>query len=133
MFHTLLDLDLDGVGAFDFISRNAMMVGLSHFEEGDKLFPFVRLFYSSPSTFLWEDDVGIVHRIPQGEGGEQRDPLMPLFFALGQHLEASDRLDEGERLVAFLDDLYALSGSDRTVDCHNILAEELWEHARKSV
>ena len=50
---------------------------------------------------------------------------MPLLFALGQHtalLEASDRLDEGEWLVAFLDDLYALSGPDRTVDCHNILA-----------
>ena len=140
MFQTLLDLDpratilsVDGVGAFDLISRNAMKAGLSHLEEGDKLLPFVRLFYSSPSTFLWEDDVGTVHHIPQGEGGEQGDPLMPLLVALGQHtalLEVSDRLDEGERLVAFLDDLCALSGPDRTVDCHNILAEELWEHAR---
>ena len=42
----------------------------------------------------------------------------------------SFRVDEGERLVAFLDDLHALFGPDRTVDCHNILAEELWEHAR---
>ena len=90
MFQTLLELDpratilsVDGVGAFDLISRNAMMAG----------------FYSSPSTFLWEDDVGTVHHIPQGEGGEQGDPLMPLLFGFGQHtalLEASDRLDEGE-------------------------------------
>ena len=115
MFQTLLDLDpratilsVDGVGAFDLISRNAMMAGLSHLEKGDKLLPFVRLFHSSPSTFLWEDDVGTVHHIPQGEGGEQGDPL-PLLFALGQYtalLEASDRLDEGERLVAFLNDLF---------------------------
>ena len=61
---TLLDLDprttvlsVDGVGAFDLTSRNAMLAGLvAHLEEGDKLLPFVRLFYSSPSTILWEDD-----------------------------------------------------------------------------
>ena len=28
---------------------------------------------------LWEMDSGEVHRIPQGEGGEQGDPMMPLF------------------------------------------------------
>ena len=46
---TLLDLDpratvlsVDGVGAFDL--RNAMMAGLAHLEEGDKLLPFVRFF-----------------------------------------------------------------------------------------
>ena len=62
MFQTLLDLDpratilsVDGVGVFDLISRNAMMAGLSHLEEGDKLLPFVRLFYSSPSTFRCRD------------------------------------------------------------------------------
>ena len=29
---------------------------------------------------LWEDDGGEVHTIPQGEGGEQGNPLMPLLF-----------------------------------------------------
>ena len=73
MFQMLLDLDpratilsVDGVGAFDLISRDAMMAGLSHLEEGDKLLPLVRLFYSNPSIFLWEDDVGTVHHIFQG-------------------------------------------------------------------
>ena len=32
--------------------------------------------------------------------------------------------------MAFLDDLCAVSPPDRTVECHNILAEELWQHAR---
>ena len=29
--------------------------------------------------------VSVVHTIPQGEGSEQGDPLMPLSFVVGQH------------------------------------------------
>ena len=126
-------LSVDGVGAFDLISRNSMMEGLFHMEGGEKLLPFVRMFYSTPSTFLWEDEEGTVHHIPQGEGGEQGDPLMPMLFTLGQHsslIAVSDRLHHGERLCAFLDDLYVASNPERTVDCHQILGEELWHHAK---
>ena len=84
VLQTLTDLDptatilsLDGVGAFDFVSRNAMLKGLLTMEGGDRVLPFVRLFYGDPSTFLWEDDLGGVHSIHQGEGGEQGDPLVP--------------------------------------------------------
>ena len=42
-------------------------------------------FYDSPSTFLWEDELGEARKVVQGEGGEQGDPLMPLLFSLGQH------------------------------------------------
>ena len=38
-----------------------------------------------PSEYLWEDDDGEVHKIAQGEGGEQGDPMMPLLYSLGQH------------------------------------------------
>ena len=58
------------------------------------------------------DPTGVVRQIPQGEGGEQGDPLMPLLFAVGQHgaLEASQQsLREGERLVAFFDDIYTVT------------------------
>ena len=74
-----------------------------------------------------------MHHIPQGEGGEQGDPLMPMLFALGQHsslIAVSDRLHHGERFCAFLDDLYVASNPERTVDCHQILGEELWHHAK---
>ena len=54
-------------------------------EGGDALLPFMSQFYGSPSTYLWEDDEGVVHEIPQGEGGEQGDALMPALFSLGQH------------------------------------------------
>ena len=43
----------------------------------------VRCFNGSPSTYLWEGEVGMSHEIAQGEGGEQGDPLMPMLFALG--------------------------------------------------
>ena len=78
-------LSIDGLGAYDLISRNAMLEGLHGVEGGDQILPFVRCFYGSPSTFLWEDEMGVSQSIPQGEGGEQGDPLMPMLFALGQH------------------------------------------------
>ena len=103
-----------------------MMAGLAHL--------VVRFLYSSSSTFLWEHDVDTTHHIPKGEGGEQGDPLMPLLLALGQQhtalSKASGRMREGERLVASLNDLFAVSPPDRTVECHNVMAEELWQHAR---
>ena len=52
-------ISIDGVGAYDLISRNAaMMEGLLRMEDGDQILPFVRMFYGNPSTFLWEDEMG---------------------------------------------------------------------------
>ena len=85
-------------------------------EVGSQILPFVRMFYGDHSTYLWEDDVGTVHRIEQGEGGEQCDVWMPLLFSLGQHaaLQAvQDQLLEGERLFAFLDDIYVVTTPER--------------------
>ena len=44
-------------------------------EGGDQILNFVRCFYGSPSTNLWEDEMGVTQTIPQGQG----DPLMPLL------------------------------------------------------
>ena len=38
----------------------------------------MRCFYGGPSTYLWEDEMGITQHISQG------DLLMPMLFALGQ-------------------------------------------------
>ena len=102
---------IDGVEAFDFISRNAMLQALE-IDGGDQIMPFVRQLYGPPSTHMWENEMGEVHDIAQGEGGEQGDPLMPLLFSLGQHA----RLQDGERLFAYLDDIYAI--------CHHV---ESWK------
>ena len=109
-----------------------MIQGLGNMADGARVLTFVRLFCSAPSTHVWEDELGDPQIIPQGEGGEQGDPLMPLLFSLGPHsLDAViSRLDEGERLFAFLDDLYVLCDPGRVAEAHSILEEELWRHAR---
>ena len=48
---------LDGVSAFDLISRRAMLEGLAHVPGGASALPFVHLFYGRPSRYLWEDGV----------------------------------------------------------------------------
>ena len=102
-------LSVDGIGAFDLISRSAMLQGLLEVDGGGSVLPFVRQFYGSPSTCWWDDDEGVTHEIVEGEAGEQGDPLMPALFALGQHealVAVSERLLPTERLLAFHDDLY---------------------------
>ena len=76
---------VDGISACDTISRRAMLQGLERVPGGLAASPFVRLFYSEPSAYIWEDEDGEVHTIHQGEGGEQGDALMPLLFSVGQH------------------------------------------------
>ena len=90
-----------------------------------------RSMVSRQRTF-WEDDVGEVHIIPQGEGGEQGDPLMPLLFCLGQHpalAAVSAGLRDGERLFAFHDDLYIVCRPERVGAVHDLLRRYLWQHA----
>ena len=125
-------VSVDGVGAFDLVSRNAMLQGLGNMTGGAQVLLFVRLFYSDPSTYVWENEFGEPQMIPQGEGGEQGDPLMPLLFSLGQHAALSavaSRLEKGERLFAFLDDLYVLCDPTRVLDVYAILQQELSRHA----
>ena len=99
-FHPELTItSIDDIGAFDTISRESMMRGLLDVEGGGVALPFIRMFYGSPSEYLWEDDEGTVHRIPQGKRGEGCDAMLPLLFAVGQHraLEATHRrMNPGE-------------------------------------
>ena len=116
MDHTWTVLSIDGIGAFDQISRAAMLDGLLNVAGAGQVLPFVLMFYGAPSAYLWEDDAGVIHTIRQGEGGEQGDALMPLLFALGHHsaLEAiQEELHEGEHLLAFHDDIYTTSSPER--------------------
>ena len=93
--------------------------------------PFVRAFYGKPSTYIWEDDVGDVHQIVQGEGGEQGDPLMPLLFCIGQHpalAAVAKELREGEKLFAYQDDLYIICQPDRVGEVHALSQKHLWNY-----
>ena len=121
-------MSIDGVGAFDLISRKSMLEALMEMESGSQVLPFVRMFYGSHSTYLWEDEAGVVHTVEQGEGGEQGDVLMPLLFSLGQHaaLKAvQEGLQEGERLFAFLDDIYVVTSPERVGEVYALLSTHL--------
>ena len=117
---------IDGISAFDLISRRAMMQGLHDVDH--TAVPFVSMFYGTPSRYLWEDDAGTTHTIVQGEGGEQGDAMMPLLFALGQHpaLEAVQRhLADGEFIFAYLDDIYFVTVPERTGIVYSFLQNAL--------
>ena len=62
-------------------------------------------------------------------GGEQGTLVMPMLFSLGQHAALTaiaERLEDGERFLAFLDDLYVVTTPQRSVAVHDVLREELW-------
>ena len=104
-------LSVDGVGAFDFVSRGAMMSGFLRMGGGGAVLPFVRQFYGRPSIYLCDNENGQVHEIVQGEGGKQGDPLILALFALGEHavfVVVQDTLFPSEKLFAFLDDICAV-------------------------
>ena len=121
-------LSIDGIGAYDHVFRSAMLSKLHSEPRLHGLLPFVRAMYSDPSQYSWRDAAGTQHVILQCEGGEQGDPLMPLLFSLAIHdalAETKDALEDGEELLAFLDDIYAISEPGRTRAVYNTLAEKL--------
>ena len=73
--HEATVLSVDGVGAFDHVSRASMFSLLASHEAG-ACGSFLDLRY---------DNDGMAHVVEQGEGREQGDPLMPGLFALAQH------------------------------------------------
>ena len=126
-------LSVDAVGAFDHVSRSAMLTALYARPELQPLLPFARQFYADPSTYTWYDDDERAHNISQGEGGEQGDPLMPALYALAQHEALCDlhsQLQDGEAVFAFLDDTYIVAAPDRVRTLYDTLASALWDRAR---
>ena len=82
-----------------------MLRGLKEMDQGDRVPLFLKRSYGQPSSHIWEDEVGEVQDIPQGEGGDQGDPFMPLLFSLALHpslRSAANLLREGEKIFAFL-------------------------------
>ncbi len=121
-------LSIDGIGAYDLISRGAMLQSLAAVPRAAAVLPFTLLFYGQPSEYMWYDAQGQGHSIIQAEGGEQGDPLMPALFALGQHstLQAVQQsLQDGEALFAFLDDVYAICRPERARPIFDRLEAEL--------
>ena len=131
--HHAIVLSIDGVGAYDHVYRAAMMEKLHQVPSLQGLLPFVRATYANPTSYVWEDEDGVQHRIVQAEGGEQGDPLMPLLFSLAIHdplQQAQREFRADEYLFAFLDDVYFTSeAAGRTRVAYDTLGEKLFNHA----
>ena len=128
--HTILSVD--GIGAYDTISRASMLQGLLAVPEANCCLPFVRQFYTTPSTYIWHDATGQPHPITQAEGGEQGDPLMPALFSLGQRAALQSvqaELEAGETIFAFLDDIYCILPPERVRPVYDLLAHHLHAQA----
>ena len=126
-------LSIDGISAFDSISRASMLKGLVSLPAGPAALGFVKCFYGRRSHYLWTDDENVTHSVWQAEGGEQGDPLMPMLYALGQHpalVELQTHLHEDEQIFAFLDDVYITCQPERVRDIYDLLESHLWNHAR---
>ena len=132
LLRSMTDLDpratitqIDGIGAFDHIRRATMLSAVSNLPTGHCLIPYLLLAYGGQSVYLWEDEEGAVHEVHQGEGGEQGDALMPALFSLGLAgalREAQSRLQNGELVIAYLDDLYIVTTPERARDAYNLVA-----------
>ena len=119
-------LSLDGIGAFDHVTRASFMRKLESVPELQELLPLTTALYGSASRFIWTDDAGIAHTIIQAEGGEQGCPLMPALYSLAQHdglVEADGQLLPSELLLAFLDDLYVVTTRGRAHEAFEIVSE----------
>ena len=105
-------LSIDGIGAYDHVYRSAMLAKLHEVPSLQGLLPFVRATHATPTSYVWEDEAGVQHRIIQAEQG---DPLMPLLFSLAIHdplQQAQREFRADENLFAFLDE--RVTASDRS-------------------
>ena len=59
---------VDGVGAYDTISRASMLRGLHATAGANACLPFVRMFYTETSHYVWHDGDGQPHMVTQDEG-----------------------------------------------------------------
>ena len=127
-------LSIDGIGAYDHVLRSAMMYKLHRVPGFRGLLPFVRTTYAHPTGYRWQDAVGVTHQVHEAEGGEQGDPLMHLLFNLAIHdalVAVQTELREGQSFVlfAFLDDVYVVTGPNRSREVFDLLADHLWRVA----
>ena len=102
-------LSIDGVGAFDHVSRARMFEQLLSNTQLHAFAPFVRQWYDTVSGFHWTDDNGQAHTTLQADGGEQGNALMPALFCLAlppAMVQISEAWPEGASAAPYLDDIY---------------------------
>ena len=126
-------LSVDAAGAYDHVSRGAMLEALHARPELLPRLPYARQSYATPSSYTWVDDSGTSHTVSQGEGGEPGDPLMPGLYSLAAHAalqEVQAGLRDGEAVFAFLDDVYVVALPEQVRAWYAAVEVASWRHAQ---
>ena len=105
-----------------------MLQGLQPVPEANRCVPFVRLFYTQPSTYVWHDNTNTPHVIQQAEGGEQGPPHASTVF-VGTTGGSKPSIPSFTKGKAFLDDVYAMVEPHRVKPVYDLLAHHLYTHA----
>ena len=97
-----------------------MMEGLLRME------PSVRMFYGTPSTYLWEDEMIVTRAFHREREGSKATPSCP-YFSHWDSTKPLSRHKQGwgtEKVMAFLDDIVISTPEpDRVTEAHTIVAE----------
>ena len=111
-------LSVDGIGAFDLISREA-----------------VRLMEETRPSLSCDNSTAPRQYIggPMTWASRRRYGKARAVNRCGQHraiVHVSEDLLDSERLFAFMDDVYVRSAPDRVEAIHQSVDREMWDHAR---
>ena len=112
---TSIILFIDGIGTYDTIARASMLQTLSEVEGANTCLPFVRPFFATTSTYIWHDHNGQPHEVLQAEGGEQ-----------GALHMLHNNFQQGETLLAFLDDVYVVLPPHRVRPIYDLLQHHVF-------
>ena len=98
---------------------------------GSRVLSFIKFAFGRPIINKWTDQRGIDHDIYQDDGGEQDDTFMFLMFFFGVRtvlVEVASKLQFGEEIAAYLDDIYVTHSDERTVVIFDFLKAVLHLH-----
>ena len=117
-------ISIDGIGAFDLVSRNAMLRGLKEMDAGDRVLPFVRLRCTFGRTRLEKCRTYLRERVSTKVISSCHCSSVSPCTRL---------LREGEKLFAFLDEVYLVCQPERVLKVFRLVETALWIHSRISV
>ena len=119
---------IDGISAYDTCPEGLCSKVCRGLPEEVPLLPFVRLFYSFPSAYFWEE-----HTIHQGEGGTTGRCLhAPSLLCESARSAGSDspRTEPEREVACFLGRRVFCVENHRELALHNSAQQELWTQCR---
>ena len=91
-------LSIDGISAFDSMSRAAMLEGLANVPKASSTLLFVQSFYGVDSQYLWTDDEGTTHTLARRILAHRAGPTTSLVLSpLSERRDRERRQEKTEK------------------------------------